>query len=142
MKHQTSWSLLGAVFLLTVGWMAYRLATSRPTPEAFDPEWSVADLAARLQERLPGLHVVSQRADGDFRTGVYLCTCARQREELGWLRRNPEWATHWTGVVFCERLAPQSVVDTEGWDDNGLRAGPFLFFGDAALIVRIRDALR
>jgi hypothetical protein len=33
-------------------------------------------------------------------------------------------------------------VSCEDWGANGFRAGPFLFFGDAKMIARIRDALR
>lgn len=104
----------------------------------------MADLAGRLKERLPGIHVISPRADGEFCNGAYLCGSAHKREDLdlAWLRRQPEWAAHWTGVVFCDRMGSQTQTYTTGWGDNGLQVCPFLFFGDAELIARIRDALR
>jgi hypothetical protein len=58
----------------------------------------------------------------------------------------------WAGVVYCERVRypadRERVVEYEyrdevvqSWADCGLRAGPFLFFGDPELLARIRTAL-
>jgi hypothetical protein len=50
----------------------------------------------------------------------------------------------WTGVVYgeCSRHHEDRAGVVEEWADGGLRAGPFVFFGDPKLLARIRTALR
>jgi len=138
MKHYTPLALAGAVTLV-LGLLASRHAARPATAE---PEGSVADLAGRLQERLSGLRVVAARADGDLRLGAYLCDSHRELPDLCRLAIDLGNTEKWTGVVFCQRLYLSAPVDYDDWGDNGLRHGPFLFFGDPEMIIHIRDALQ
>ena len=139
MKRRIRLALTAAAIALLVGLAAWRWAGRQAQVE---PGERLPDLAARLRERLPGLCVVPARPDGDYCAGAYLCDSPRRLEELVWLRRNPRCAAMWTGVVFCEHTALWGRVISDDWGENGCQVGPFVFFGDATLIARIREALR
>jgi hypothetical protein len=105
--------------------------------------WDVHDLAGYLEGQGLRLQLSPSFAGGDARTSAYLSTTAKPGAELYWLAKNRRTMDPWAGVVYCERL--RHPEDREGvlesWADCGLRAGPFVFFGDPALLARIRSAL-
>jgi hypothetical protein len=72
-----------------------------------------------------------------------LTTTAKPGAELAWLLKDRRAMQRWAGVVYCER--PRHYEAREGiveeWADCGLRAGPFVFFGDPKLLTSIRTAL-
>ena len=80
---------------------------------------------------------------GNASARAYLSTEAKPGAELYWLVKDPRRMQRWAGVVYCERARRyehrEGVV--EGWGDCGLRVGPFVFFGDPALLARIRTLL-
>ena len=129
--------VLLAVILLT------RLVAPKAPPSPDD--WQVPDLLARLEARGLRLHAVAaSRATGDLRMGAYLCEDERAWEDVAGLPVGAACAGRWRGVVLVTGpfgpLAPLSE-EAAGWGENGLRAGPFVFFGDAALLRRIAEAL-
>jgi hypothetical protein len=76
--------------------------------------------------------------------GLYLCERPQAREQLQRLVRAVEYSDSWRGVVFCEcnkRLGEVSDEQMADWGEHGMRLGPFVFFGDPALLRRIRQAL-
>ncbi len=139
MRNWKQYALWGAGLAALTAVVGFRLAGGR---ETIRPECSLRELAGRLRERLPDLHVVPQRRDGGYASGAYFCTSPREFDGLVRLPRNPTRAGEWSGVVFCERVSGAMPVVCDGWGVNGLEIGPFLFFGDAKLIARIRDAVK
>jgi hypothetical protein len=84
----------------------------------------------------PKLHIVRVNSTS-AESGIYICSSPRGWGELQILKRAPECAGRWRGVVFCERAG----ADCEDWGDNGLRIGPLLLFGDPSLLLRIRSEI-
>ncbi len=115
---------------------------SRP-PLPDTTAWTMADLHHHLEDR--GLHL---RAAGTWENGPVLRNAFLTREErpwadLGGLVKDPSRIAGWAGVVYCEqaifsRAREDALV---GWGECGLRAGPFVFFGDPAMLAQLRDAL-
>jgi hypothetical protein len=110
----------------------------------------VHDLAAYLEGRGLRLHISPSWAGGNARTNAYLSTTAKPGAELYGLAKNRRKMHPWAGVVYCERVRYQEVREgvaewredeLQSWSDCGLRVGPFVFFGDPALLARIRTAL-
>jgi hypothetical protein len=133
---------LGLVLLAAL--LLTRLAAPKGPPSAPD-DWQVPDLLARLEARGLRLHAVAaSRATGDLRMGAYLCEDERPWEDLAGLPIGAAYAGRWHGVVLVTGpFGPLAPLPEEaaGWGENGLRAGPFVFFGDAALLRRIAEAL-
>jgi hypothetical protein len=68
---------------------------------------------------------------------------AKPAAELYWLPKDTKKMDRWAGVVSCQRLRyPENWEENLAlWGDCGLRMGHFLFFGDPALLARIRTIL-
>jgi hypothetical protein len=118
--------------------LAHRLLHPRA-----DPPRTLAELAALLRQFDPPLYVVPM-TDSSPEEGFYLCERPRPREQLQQLRRLPESADRWRGVVFCERgrhLGEIEESEWQRWGEHAMRIGPFVFFGDPALLGRIRQAI-
>ena len=134
---------LGLV-LLPAALLLPRLGGQKPPPPA-PADWQVPDLLARLESRGLRFHVVpASRATGDLRRGAYLCEGEREWEEVAGLPVSPTAAARWRGVVRVTNPSGPLAATPEvvaGWGENGLRAGPFVFFGDATLLRRIAEAL-
>jgi hypothetical protein len=105
--------------------------------------WDVHDLAAYLQGQGLRLHLSPSWAGGNARTNAYLSTTAKPGAELYWLAKDSRKMDPWSGVVYCERLRhPEDRKESvDSWAECGLRVGPFVFFGDPALLARIRTTL-
>jgi hypothetical protein len=105
--------------------------------------WDVHDLAGYLEGRGLRLHISPTSARGDVRTNAYLSTAPKPIAELYWLAKDRRAMQRWAGVVYCERPPRYETVAyaVDSWAECGLRVGPFVFFGDPALLARIRTAL-
>jgi hypothetical protein len=105
--------------------------------------WDVPDLVAYLQGQGLPLHLSPTGPGANTRSNAYLSTIAKPAAELYWLAKDRRRMDPWAGVIYCE--VSRSYADREGvveeWAECGLRAGPFLFFGDPKLLARIRTAL-
>ena len=107
----------------------------------FVPPRTLQELSELLCQAEPGLLVVPimpSRPEG----GLWVCERPRSWDELARLRRAPEYAYRWQGVVLCERIGEMTeLVDTEIWGEHGMQVGPLLLFGDPALLRRIHQAI-
>jgi hypothetical protein len=107
------------------------------------PPNSLTELTDRLNRSGLSLYVVPL-TDSSPEAGLYLCERPNSREQLQKLRRAVELSERWRGIVFCEfnkRLGEVDDAELERWGEHGMVMGPFLFFGDPALLRRIRQAL-
>jgi hypothetical protein len=118
--------------------LAHRLLRPRA-----DPPRTLAELAELLRQSEPPLYVVPMTDHGP-EAGFYLCEQPRSREQLQWLRRAAEQGERWRGIVFCEMNRSLGEIEEnewQRWGAYGMRRGPFVLFGDPALLGRIREAL-
>jgi hypothetical protein len=107
------------------------------------PTRTLTELTERLRRAGLALSVVPL-TDVSPEEGLYLCERPQSREQLQWLRRAAEYGELWRGVVFCEfnkRLGEVPDEELSRWGEHGMQLGPFVFFGDPALLRRIRQAL-
>jgi hypothetical protein len=122
----------------------------RDTPPAAPPPaapdtWHVPELLAHLAAHGLRLHAEPvNQATRELSDGAYLCEGERPWEEVAALPVAAGQGGRWRGVVLVLRSrghATHSAEDVTAWGGNGLRAGPFVFFGDGALLGRIAAAL-
>jgi hypothetical protein len=107
------------------------------------PPRTLTELTERLHRAGLALDVVAQ-TDISPEEGLFLCECPQPREQLQRLVRAPEHGDRWRGVVFCEfnkRLGEVDDAELERWGEHGMHLGPFVLFGDPALLLRINQAL-
>jgi hypothetical protein len=108
-----------------------------------DPPHTLTELADLLRQSDPPLYVVPM-TDHGLETVFYFCERPQPREQLQLLRRAVEQGDRWRGIVYCERnvsLGEIEMNEWQHWDDYGMRIGPFVLFGDPALLGRIRQAI-
>jgi hypothetical protein len=108
-----------------------------------DPPGTLAELVDLLRHADPPLYVVPMTDYGP-EAGFYLCERPRPREQLQWLRRAAEHSDRWRGIVFCEMNRSLGEIEEnewQRWGEHAMRIGPFVFFGDPALLGRIRQAI-
>jgi hypothetical protein len=101
------------------------------------------ELSEHLRKSGLPLYVVPQ-TDISPEDGIYLCERPEPREQLQRLARAAERGDRWRGIVYCEFNKRLGEIDEDAlnnWGEYGLRLGPFVFFGDPALLRRIRQAL-
>ena len=143
MSARRPWPRWALALAFAVGAAAVPLA-HRLLHRHAEPPPTLAELAALLRQADPPLYAVPI-AEHDPEAGLYFCERPQPREQLQLLRRLPELAERWRGVVYCEwnrRLGGEIDEDELGqWGVYGMRMGPFVFFGDPALLGRIRRAI-
>jgi hypothetical protein len=108
-----------------------------------EPPRTLAQLAELLRRSDPPLYVVPMTDYGP-ETGFYLCEQPRPREQLQLLRRAAEQGERWRGIVYCEMHGSLGEIEEnewQRWGEYAMRFGPFVLFGDPALLRRIRQAL-
>lgn len=128
-------AFLGSIAAVPLGYRMLRSAD--PTPR------TLAELTDQIRQSLPHLHVVLFR-DSMPDEGLYLCERPLSRERLQHLIRAPELGHRWQGIVYCERVGRLSQIVPEqlaSWGEYSMRIGPVLFFGDPALLRRIRQTV-
>jgi hypothetical protein len=104
---------------------------------------SLTELTEHLNRSGLSLYVVPL-TDSSPEAGLYLCESPHSLEQLQKLRRAVELGDHWRGIVFCEyykRLGEVDDAELERWGEHGMLLGPFVFFGDPALLRQIRQTL-
>jgi hypothetical protein len=136
--------LVALTLLVGLAIVACWKTPSAPEPtEARMAGWDVPDLVAYLQGRGLPLHLSPTGPGANTRINAYLTTTAKPGAELYWLLKDRRAMQCWAGVVYCERPRHYEAreVAVDEWAECGLRAGPFVFFGDPVLLARIRTAL-
>jgi hypothetical protein len=126
---------LGFIFVAVLRWHVW-----------FPPQASlrtVAQLRSFLQNRL-GLHAALTMEHDTHPIDLFFMRDPLARTRVMALCRCPERIGDWKGVVLVERLNPtgENLPFLDGWEGCSLQLGPFLFFGDPALLAEIETALR
>lgn len=124
------WLPLLAFTVVAAGMAAVLIHSALRKPPG--PPRDMAELLERV--RPLGLHVVTANKNCNPTQGVYLCVAPRPHDELNALPYEPESVGRWSGVVFVTHSAAS-------WENAGERVGPFVLFGDPALVRRVLEAL-
>ncbi len=111
-----------------------------PTSAAPLDDWDIARLTAYLNAKGLSLRLVSTRQDGAIHQSVFLTTTDKGWDDLSHLFKNSERIGEWRGTLYCERSMAADDLARQ-WSDYSSVAGPFLFYGDPALLARVRGAL-
>ncbi len=105
-------------------------------------DWSVIEMAEHLNCMGLKLHMHPTQAKGAIGQTVFLTTIATDWSDLNKLNKDGKRIHEWRGVLFCERLVDNgSMRATHLMGDRCLLVGPFLFYGDAELLDRVRATL-
>jgi hypothetical protein len=97
--------------------------------------WDLRQLQQHLQEQGLEVKLVPVENTAVVTNRGYLTTTDKGWEELDPVPKYPEAIDRWQGTVYCERQHGV-VLDAqlETWGDCCLWVGPFLLFGDRALM--------
>jgi hypothetical protein len=133
-----------ALAALTVALLSRPAA--RPIPRPATPDrnaWTVADLLRHLEDRGLHLHARATSACGTIDHNAYLTRRERPWADLCGLVASPSLMDRWEGIVYCEcgEREEAKEINLPLWGECGLRADPFVFFGDPGMLAHIHDAL-
>jgi hypothetical protein len=144
MQRFSHYGLL-TVALVAMTWLAItfqqRLAGPTPPLPPLD-QWDIPTLADHLNRAGPEVRLRPVQKNGTFSQSAFLTTTDKNWFDLNALGKDPRWIHKWRGTVYCELRGGADSADLlRLWGDQGWSAGPFLFYGDAELLDRIRAAL-
>jgi hypothetical protein len=105
--------------------------------------WGMPDLLHHLETRGLHYHAIPTLENAPILWSAYLTRQERPWEDYGRHCMDPGRIDRWSGVVYCQREVREEAREFEVllWGECGLRAGPFVFFGDPAMLAEIRAAL-
>ena len=103
-------------------------------------DWDVPRLVDHLRKEGLQLRVVPTHKGGVPRYNAYLTTTDKKWEEFNHMCKVSEQMARWRGSLYVER-SNYPATRAEYWGDCCLAAGPFVFFGDRDLLVRVRNVL-
>ncbi len=138
-SHYGWWSTALVTLILASVTSRLRTTDSGSSPPSID-DWSIIDLVAHLNRMGLDLHLRSTQQDGTLGQTVFLTTIDKRWPKLNALNKDAKRVGEWRGVLFCERVSYKSPA-THLYQDRGVEIGPFLFYGDAELLERVRIAL-
>lgn len=144
MRQYRRYFLLCAPFVVAAVLAAYfgpRCAMAVPKALPLD-RWDIPQLAAYLKKAGVELRVQSAQKNGIARQSVYLTSTPKDWCDLNGLVKDPKWIHRWQGTVFCTHETPNAAEAlARQWGEQGLLVSPFVFYGDAELLARIKNAL-
>jgi hypothetical protein len=107
-------------------------------------EADLSRLAELLREHGLDWRLAPGNERGDLRHNGFLTTTDLDWRKLHIIPKAPEQIGRWQGTVYCERLNQPNSRDQQipMWGDCCVRIGPFVFFGDRAMLAQLREALR
>lgn len=139
-RYGLFFTALAAIALLAV---SARNQSANPTPSTRPlSDWDIPELAIHLNRMGIEVRLRAVPKKGHFSHSAYLTTTSKDWSDLNGLLKNAQAIPDWHGTLYCERVGESDVTHLlEQWGDHCLVIGPFLFYGDAQLLVLVRDAL-
>lgn len=133
-----------SLVVATVLTLSARKHRSDATP-ALQPidAWDIPELAVYLKSRGMEVQLWAVPKSGPLSHSAYLTVTAKQWRDLNILSKDRRRIQEWRGTLYCERIGHSDATPLlEQWgEDHCLTAGPFLLYGDAELLHRVRAAL-
>jgi hypothetical protein len=105
-------------------------------------DWDIPELAIHLNRMGVEVRLRAVPKNGQPNYSAYLTATAKEWRDLNELSKDPQRIQEWRGTIYCERVGvsdPSHLL--EQWGEHCMAVGPFLFYGDAELLERVRDAL-
>jgi hypothetical protein len=105
-------------------------------------EWDIPELAVHLNRMGVEVRLRSIPRQGPVGRSAFLTTTAKEWNDLNALTKDPTHIEEWGGTLYCERLGESHMTYlADQWGEYSLTVGPFIFYGDVELLIRVRDAL-
>lgn len=131
---------LTAMILLAVAFRqrgADAVRSSRPIND-----WNISELVEELNRMGVEVRLRSTQKDGVAGETAFLTCTDKSWRELNALNKDAKRSQEWRGVLYCERAGERDSTHLiRQWGDRSAVVGPFLFYGDAELLRRVRAAL-
>ena len=128
-----------AMILLAVTVREYGVspaASSRPIRD-----WDITELAVHLNRKGVEVQLWAVPQSGPLNHSAYLTSTVKEWRDLNALNKDPRRIQEWRGTLYCERMGERDATQLlEQWGDRCLIVGPFLLYGDAELLERVRIA--
>lgn len=129
-----------AAFVLLAVSLGQRRAGLPSAPPLDD--WDIPELAAQLNRAGLEVRMEAVPKNGVIGPSAFLISAEKDWDDLNSLSKDPRRISEWRGIVYCERVGrSDSSALARQWGGRCLDAGPFLFYGDAGLLARVRAAL-
>jgi hypothetical protein len=114
------------------------------TRETVPDDLTVDQLVDRLHARGVQVRAVPAMENGPLNGGAFLTTSDRSWKQLNRLQLVPDRISDWQDTVYTARIGPRPAGNDWlwQWGDCADHIGAFVFFGDAALRARIKEAMR
>lgn len=128
-----------AMTLLTAS-VGRRLVQRAAAQHALE-NWGIPELTDHLNHAGLPMRLCSPRKDGLIDQAAYLTTTDKDWDGLSSLKRGSRLIQKWRGTVYCEsvRKSREPAFDLD--EEHYMVVGPFVFYGDAGLLERIRVIL-
>ena len=129
---------VAAMILLAVSVRKYGIgpvAASRPIHD-----WDITELTVHLNRKGVEVQLWAVPQSGPLNHSAYLTSTVKEWRDLNALNKDPRRIQEWRGTLYCERMGESASQVLEQWGDRCLIVGPFLLYGDAELLERVRIA--
>jgi hypothetical protein len=146
--NKLSWRACWPVFpsvlagMLLALWCAQRrdAPVSPPSPLT---DWDIPRLVTYLNGEGLELRMVPTQKEGIIYQTAFLTTTTKEWEDLNHLPNDQREITQWQGTLYCQRnpRGDDRLYQTRLWGNACEVVGPFLLYGDRALLDRVRAAL-
>lgn len=139
-RYGLFFAALTAMTLLAVS-VRKQGADSSPSSRPLD-EWDIPELAIHLNRMGVEVRLRAVPKNGHFSRSAFLTATSKEWRDLNTLSKDPRRIQDWRGTIYCERIGerdPSYLL--KQWGEPCLAVGPFLFYGDADILDRVRDAL-
>jgi hypothetical protein len=104
--------------------------------------WDIAELAVHLNRMGVEVRLRGVPRNGILNRMAYLTSTGKEWSELNVLNKDPSRIQEWRGTIYCEQIGESDVPYLlEQWGDRCLMVRPFVFYGDAELLERVRAVL-
>jgi hypothetical protein len=139
-RYGLFFSALGATTLLTFSVRKHD-AESVPSTRPIR-DWDIAELAVHLNRMGVEVRLRAVPRNGTLNRMAFLTSTGKEWSELNALNKDPIRIHEWRGTIYCEQIGESDVTYLlEQWGDRCLVVRPFVFYGDAELLERVRTSL-
>jgi hypothetical protein len=135
-------TLFLVVLACPLGWAGYK-GLSRPQFTDLNG-WDLSRVEHHLHDQGLGLRRVDAARMRPMVLCMFLTRTGKSWDQLERAAKSAGLIDEWQGTVYCEKWPDQESRQCQAavWGDCCLLAGPYLFFGDRAILAEIHQALR
>jgi hypothetical protein len=138
-RYGLCFAAAAAMSLLAVSVRKYGVGPSAASRPIHD--WDIPELAVHLNGKGVEVQLWTVPKNGPLNHKAYLTSTVKQWRDLNALTKHPHRIQEWRDILYCERMGESASQVLEQWGDHCLIVGPFLLYGDAELLQRVRIAL-